>query len=74
MLVVSRSYKENGGESGIRTHGGLRLGGFQDRCLQPLDHLSGLVMSYLKCLINNFFQAQVEVFPEIIWRELRRGK
>ena len=29
-----------GGESGIRTHGGLLLGGFQDRCLRPLSHLS----------------------------------
>ena len=29
-----------GGESGIRTHGDLRLAGFQDRFLQPLGHLS----------------------------------
>jgi hypothetical protein len=28
------------GEGGIRTHGGLRLAGFQDRSHQPLDHLS----------------------------------
>ena len=34
--------QKNGGESEIRTRGGLRLGGFQDRCLKPLDHLSGL--------------------------------
>ena len=32
--------KRCGGESGIRTHGGLRLAGFQDRFLQPLGHLS----------------------------------
>ncbi len=31
----------SGGEGGIRTHGGLQtLGGFQDRCIQPLCHLS----------------------------------
>ncbi len=30
----------NGGEGGIRTHGGSRLAGFQDRCFQPLSHLS----------------------------------
>ena len=29
-----------GGESGIRTHGCFRIAGFQDRCLQPLGHLS----------------------------------
>ena len=29
-----------GGESGIRTHGGFPLGGFQDRCHRPLSHLS----------------------------------
>ena len=28
------------GEGGIRTHGGFRLAGFQDRSHQPLDHLS----------------------------------
>ena len=37
--------KKNGGESEIRTHGGLPHGGFQDRCLKPLDHLSA---KYLK--------------------------
>ena len=26
---------KNGGGSGIRTHGNLRYGGFQDRCLKP---------------------------------------
>ena len=30
-----------GGERGIRTLGDLRHGGFQDRCLKPLDHFSG---------------------------------
>ena len=29
-----------GGGGGIRTHGGLRLDGFQDRCLRPLSHPS----------------------------------
>ncbi len=28
------------GEGGIRTHGTLRLNGFQDRLLRPLGHLS----------------------------------
>ncbi len=39
--------KNNGGEGGIRTHGGrLTLTGFQDRHLQPLGHLSaGLLCS-----------------------------
>ena len=32
---------KSGGERGIRTLGDLRHGGFQDRCLKPLDHLSG---------------------------------
>ena len=32
--------KRCGGESGIRTHGRLRVAGFQDRFLQPLGHLS----------------------------------
>ena len=31
----------SGGESGIRTHGCFHIAGFQDRCLQPLGHLSG---------------------------------
>ena len=30
----------NGGEGGIRTHGGLPLNGFQDRRFRPLSHLS----------------------------------
>ena len=36
----SMVFYEIGGESGIRTHGDLRLAGFQDRFLQPLGHLS----------------------------------
>ena len=36
VLVIDK----NGGERGIRTLGDLRHGGFQDRCLKPLDHLS----------------------------------
>ena len=31
---------KSGGERGIRTPGGLRLTGFQDRSHKPLDHLS----------------------------------
>ncbi len=34
---------KNGGEGGIRTHGGLRLFGFQDRRDRPLCHLSWLL-------------------------------
>ena len=36
-----------GGESGIRTHGCFHIAGFQDRCFQPLSHLSMLVRSRL---------------------------
>ena len=32
-----------GGGGEIRTHEGLPLAGFQDRCLQPLGHTSGSV-------------------------------
>ncbi len=32
--------KKIGGEGGIRTPGGLRLNGFQDRRIRPLCHLS----------------------------------
>ncbi len=36
-------YALYGGEAGIRTLGGvLALAGFQDRCFQPLSHLSGI--------------------------------
>lgn len=31
----------NGGRGGIRTHGCLHIGGFQDRCNRPLCHPSG---------------------------------
>ena len=31
----------NGGGGGIRTHGALRLSGFQDRRIRPLCHPSG---------------------------------
>ena len=41
-LAVKCSYgkEHHGGESGIRTHEGLPLAGFQDQCLKPLGHLS----------------------------------
>ena len=32
--------QKNGGEAGIRTLGGSRLNGFQDRRFRPLSHLS----------------------------------
>ena len=37
---LQREVFSPGGESGIRTHGTLPHAGFQDRCLQPLGHLS----------------------------------
>ena len=37
--------KKNGGRRGIRTLGELPLGGFQDRCLKPLDHSSARLFS-----------------------------
>ncbi len=41
-LGIRLSAYEYGGESGIRTHEGLHPAGFQDRCLQPLGHLSAV--------------------------------
>ena len=35
-----------GGESGIRTHGCFHIAGFQDRCFQPLSHLSVRAKAY----------------------------
>ena len=45
--ILLKFEHKNGGERGIRTLGDLRLGGFQDRCLKPLDHLSGLANYFL---------------------------
>ena len=39
-IVTHRVQKIIGGKGGIRTHGLLRVAGFQDRFLQPLGHLS----------------------------------
>ena len=39
-FVCNSTYKKNGGESGIRTHGRSHVTGFQDRLFQPLRHLS----------------------------------
>ena len=38
----SGCWGENGGESGIRTHGRFPYGSFQDCSHKPLDHLSRL--------------------------------
>ena len=38
-LTILVSYRY-GGEGEIRTHGAVTLGGFQDRYLKPLGHLS----------------------------------
>jgi hypothetical protein len=39
--LLKLNEKENGGETEIRTLGGLQThDGFQDRCLKPLSHLS----------------------------------
>ena len=47
---LCNSLNMNGGEGGIRTHGDLRLGGFQDRCIRPLCHLSALPANRRKFL------------------------
>ncbi len=40
-----KNARSNGGEGGIRTLEGLQtLAGFQDQCIQPLCHLSGVSM------------------------------
>ena len=39
-------WKKCGGESGIRTHGCFHIAGFQDRCFQPLSHLSVRAKAY----------------------------
>jgi hypothetical protein len=41
----------HGGGSGIRTHGSLRIAGFQDRCFKPLSHPSSFG---LQTSINGF--------------------
>ncbi len=52
---------KNGGESGIRTHGCLRIAGFQDRFLKPLGHLSssvsgaGLIVPWFFPFVNGYF-------------------
>ena len=41
-------WKKSGGGGGeIRTHEGLPLAGFQDRCLKPLGHASALTFNNL---------------------------
>ena len=41
LWIVAEQLKEKKkGDGGIRTHEGVTLGGFQDRCLKPLGHLS----------------------------------
>ena len=43
--ILLKFEHKNGGERGIRTLGELPLGGFQDRCLKPLDHFSASVLT-----------------------------
>ena len=38
-----------GGGSGIRTHGSLRISGFQDRCNKPLYHPSNPLLDLMPC-------------------------
>ena len=46
----SSFWQSCGGEGGIRTHEGLlTLAGFQDRCIQPLCHLSKLSNRFFHC-------------------------
>jgi hypothetical protein len=40
----------DGGGSGIRTHGSLRIPGFQDRCFKPLSHPSSFGFQILSTL------------------------
>ena len=42
---VFKSASPNGGGGGIRTHGSLRISGFQDRCNKPLYHPSFVLTS-----------------------------
>src|SRR5260370_28938374 len=43
-LRQQNSRGRDGGGSGIRTHGSLRISGFQDRCVKPLCHPSKLLI------------------------------
>src|SRR5687767_9196214 len=43
---ATASEDDVGGGGGIRTHGGSRHGGFQDRCIRPLCHPSAARVSY----------------------------
>jgi hypothetical protein len=47
-LMIRVLYKPGGG-SGIRTHGSLRIAGFQDRCFQPLSHPSKPLLDLIPC-------------------------
>ena len=49
IQAIPHFLQKNGGKRGIRTLGSLRPGGFQDRCLKPLDHLSACVMTTCIC-------------------------
>ena len=55
MIVTLLSYlkildlkKNNGGEMGFEPRKELPLAGFQDRCFQPLSHLSVLELFIIK--------------------------
>ena len=43
-----------GGEGEIRTHGRINFGGFQDRCLKPLGHLSNVMPGFITHLFLIF--------------------
>ena len=45
----------SGGESGIRTHGCFHIAGFQDRCFQPLSHLSVRAKAYSTQTQDTFY-------------------
>ncbi len=61
--ILLKFEHKNGGERGIRTLGDLRLGGFQDRCLKPLDHLSGFAK-----LLSDAFEHQ---FCHVLYKSCR---
>ena len=50
-----------GGRGEIRTHGTFRFVCFQDRCLKPLGHSSGVVKPYRNTLVSLLLQVDTPV-------------
>ena len=49
-IAVEQPTEKKKGDGGIRTHEGVTLGGFQDRCLKPLGHITVVLFYTLSCL------------------------